>query len=70
MIDITKEEKDKIRKYYPQVFISRTMKQDSKRHHYSIEESDKYLELIADTNDKAKEILMKHKKQHLRFYQN
>ncbi len=70
MIEISKDEKDKIRKQYPQVFVSRTMKQDSKRHHYRIEESDKYLELIADTNIRAAEILKQHKKQHLRFYQN
>ena len=65
MIEITKDEKDKIRKQYPQVFINRTMKQDSKRHHYAIEESDKYLELIADTNECAAEIL-----NNMRFYQN
>jgi hypothetical protein len=46
------------------------MKQDSKRHHYAIEESDKYLELIADTNERAAEILKQHKKFNMRFYQN
>lgn len=70
MIEISKEEKDKIKKQYPQVFVSRTMKQDSKRHHYRIEESDKYLELIADTNERAAEILKQHKKYNMRFYQN
>jgi len=70
MIEITKEEKDKIKKQYPQVFVSRTMKQDSKRHHYRIEESDKYLELIADTNETAAEILRQHKKYNMRFYKN
>ena len=70
MIEITKSEAKKIRDEYPQVCISRTMKQDSSRGKRYCPESDKYLELIADTNDKAKEILAKHRKQHNRFYQN
>ena len=70
MITITKEQAEKIRTKYPQVHISRTMKQKSKRHMYYLEESDKYLELIQDTNVQAKEILSQHKKQHLKFYQN
>ena len=70
MIEITKSEAKKIRDEYPQVSISRTMKQDSKRHHYSVQESDNVLELIADTNEKAAEILRQHKKFNMRFYQN
>jgi hypothetical protein len=70
MIEITKSEAKKIRDEYPQVSISRTMKQNSNRGKRYCPELDKYLELIADTNDKAKEILEKHRKQHLRFYQN
>lgn len=70
MIDISTEEKDKIRKQYPNACITRTMIHDSKRHHYDLEESDKYLELIADTNERAAEILKQHKKFNMRFYQN
>ena len=70
MIPITQEESEKIREKYPKVCISRTVKVRSKRHRYYLEESDKYLELIADTNEQAKEILKQHKKYNLRFYQN
>lgn len=38
MVAITKEEKDTIRKRFPDVHIVRTMKQKSKRHHYYCEE--------------------------------
>jgi hypothetical protein len=70
LISITKEETEKIRAKYPQVHITRTSQQKSKRHVYYLEESDKYLEIIQDTNDEAKEILKMHKKYNLRFYQN
>lgn len=40
MISITQAEKAVIREQYPNVHIVRTMKQDSKRHHYfMVEES-------------------------------
>jgi hypothetical protein len=70
MILITKQESEKVREKYSKVCISRTSKQKSSRHCYYLEESDKYLELIADTNEQAKEILRQHKKYNLRFYQN
>ena len=70
LIEISKSEAEKIRKQYPQISITRTMKSDSKRHHYSVAELDKYLKLIQDTNEKAKEILAQHKKYNLKFYQN
>ena len=70
MIPITQEESEKIRAKYPKVCIQRTMKVRSKRHCYYLEESDKYLELIADTNVQAAEILRQHKRYNLRFYQN
>lgn len=38
MIRITKAEKETIIKKYPRVHIARTMKHDSKRHHYYMEE--------------------------------
>jgi len=70
MIPITQEESEKIREKYPKVCISRTMKSQSKRHIYYLEESDKYLEIIQETNEQAKEILIQHKRYNLRFYQN
>lgn len=39
MIAINLQEKEEIRKKYPNVKITRTMKQDSKRHHYYMEEA-------------------------------
>ncbi len=40
MIAITFEEKEAIRERFPHIHIVRTMKQDSKRHHYyMVEES-------------------------------
>ena len=39
MIAINAYEKDAIREKFPHVHIVRTMKQDSKRHHYYCEES-------------------------------
>lgn len=40
MVAITLNEKSEIRKKFPDVHIVRTMKQDSKRHHYyMVEES-------------------------------
>ncbi len=38
MIAITKEEKNAIHAEFPNVHIVRTMRQDSKRHHYYMEE--------------------------------
>lgn len=39
MILVTKREKDAISERYSRVFFTRTMKQDSKRHHYYMEEA-------------------------------
>lgn len=39
MISITEAEKKAIRAQYPDVHIVRTMRQDSKRHHYYMVES-------------------------------
>ena len=38
MVRITQEEKDLLKKKYPDLSIARTMKQDSKRKHYFCEE--------------------------------
>lgn len=39
MIPISQQEKELISKKFPGVHIVRTMKQDSKRHHYYMEEA-------------------------------
>ncbi|CAB1252101.1 protein of unknown function [Ruminococcaceae bacterium BL-6] len=44
------------------------MKAQSHRHRYYLEESDKYLELIQDTNNKAQEILTQRNKRNVRHY--
>lgn len=46
MIPITKEEKEKIIKKFPNIYIVRTMKQKSKRHHYFCEESRPILKFL------------------------
>jgi len=68
VIEITKQESEKIRNKYPEVTITRTMKAQSHRHRYYLEESDKYLELIQDTNNKAQEILTQRDKRNVRHY--
>lgn len=39
MIAITRQEKEIISKEFPRIHIARTMKCDSKRHHYFMEEA-------------------------------
>lgn len=46
MIAITAEEKKIIREQFPDVHIVRTMKQDSKRHHYYMTEDKKPMKLL------------------------
>ena len=46
MIAITAEEKKIIHAQYPEVHIVRTMKQDSKRHHYYMTEDKKPMKLL------------------------
>lgn len=46
MIAITAEEKKIIHAQYPDVHIVRTMKQDSKRHHYYMTEDKKPMKLL------------------------
>ena len=48
MIKISKEEKDIISKRIPRACIVRTMKNDSKRHHYQCEETRRVLELLSE----------------------
>ena len=51
MIAITAEEKKIIHEQYPEVHIVRTMKQDSKRHHYYMTEDKKPMKLLKKLRD-------------------
>jgi len=66
MIDISKEESEKIRKQYPNAEIYRTMKghQGKKRGKRYLPEVDCYLRIIADTNSEARQLLQEHHKNH------
>ena len=55
MISITKQEKDLLVKLFPHYKFPRTMKQDSKRHHYFRTESEELMRPIADSNSAAAE---------------
>ncbi len=46
MISITAEEKNAISAKYPGVHFVRTMRQDSKRHHYYMEESGSAMRML------------------------
>jgi len=55
VISITKQEKDLLVKLLPHYKFPRTMKQDSKRHHYFCTESEELMRPIADSNSAAAE---------------
>lgn len=57
MIPVTKEEARLLRELYPEYKVTRTMVQDSKRHHYYATEEEGMMRAIADTNDAAAEIV-------------
>lgn len=46
MVQITKREKEAIIQAFPDAHIKRTMKQQSKRHHYYCEESAKIMDFL------------------------
>lgn len=46
MVLINKQEKEIIAERFPDVHIVRTMKQDSKRHHYYCEEAKRVMRLL------------------------
>lgn len=48
MVMITKDEKENILKAFPKLHITRTMKQDSKRHHYYCEEQPRAMRWLED----------------------
>ena len=62
MIEITKDEANKLREKYPDISISRTVREKHGRRgkRYCPEEM-KYLQLIKDTNFEAQQILAKMK---------
>lgn len=53
MIPITKEEKELLSSLYPGYRYPRTMKNDSKRHHYYCTEDERLMRAIANSNDRA-----------------
>lgn len=57
MIPVTKEEARILRELYPEYKVTRTMMQDSKRHHYYATESEGNMRAIASTNHLAAEIV-------------
>lgn len=57
MIPVTKEEARILRGLYPDFKVTRTMVQDSKRHHYYATEEEGMMRAIAKTNDAAAEIV-------------
>ena len=57
MISITKAEKQRLEKLYPQYKYPRTMKQRTKRHHYYCTEAEELMRAIADTNEAAAELV-------------
>lgn len=57
MIPISKEEKDRLVEAFPQYQYPRTMKKDSKRHHYFCTEIYSLMVTIADTNEAARKFV-------------
>lgn len=51
MIAINKKEAEAVRDCYPNVFVTRTMKHRSKRHHYFCEENKRVVDLIMQMRD-------------------
>ena len=56
MIHITKSEALLLRELFPEYTVTRTMTQDSKRHHYYATEAEELMRAIADTNQRAAEL--------------
>lgn len=57
MIPVTKEEAKLLRELYPEYKVTRTMVQDSKRHHYYATVHEGMMRAIADTNYAAANIV-------------
>lgn len=57
MIRVTKDEAHLLRKLFPAYKVTRTMVQDSKRHHYYATEHEELMRAISGTNPEAAEIV-------------
>lgn len=57
MIPVTKDEARILRELYPEYKITRTMVQDSKRHHYYATEKEELMRAIASTNQQAADLV-------------
>lgn len=57
MIPVTKDEARILRELYPEYKITRTMVQDSKRHHYYATEKEELMRAIAGTNQQAADLV-------------
>lgn len=64
MIPVTKEEKELITRLFPQFKVARTMRQDSKRHHYYAVEAECVMRAISGTNEQAAAIIAGFDKRH------
>ena len=60
MIPITRKEKELLAELFPKQNFPRTMKQDSKRHHYFCVETEKLMRPIASTNILAHEFIVEY----------
>lgn len=60
MIQITKAEKELLVEMFPDIRFPRTMKQDSKRHHYFCTETIELMRPIASSNIRAAEFVREH----------
>lgn len=57
MIPITKDEKEILARMFPYEKFPRTMRQDSKRHHYFCTEREDMMGVIAESNSAAAEFI-------------
>lgn len=64
MISVTKSEAQLLRELFPNYKVARTMKQDSKRHHYFATESEALMRAISSTNAAAAEFVAKCDREH------
>ena len=57
MISVTKDEAALLRSLFPEYKITRTVIQDSHRHHYYATEKEEMMRAIAGTNQRAAELV-------------
>lgn len=63
MVKISKAEKDAVVKIYPDVQFTRTMRQDSKRHHYYMVEQPGPMRLIRKLRGETEQVDKKNRRQ-------